>query len=150
MRTLAKLLCVVVALPTLAWAEPSASPQPDKLRDALTEMVVSVTKTVGEGKAFVVAQAPEFAREYLAWELVKASVWMWSTIGLLVVLLLMTAMFFFFGIKDGDDTGYFAGCWFTVFSIVMAFFVVANILDVAKIRTAPNIVLVEYAKSLVK
>lgn len=131
-----------------AWAAEESKPaQPDNLKDALVEMVTSVTKTVGNGKDFVEAQAPEVAKEYLAWELVKADIWMWS---ILIVTSLVLGLGIL-GLVAGDDKDIrIVSGWFIFVAIVLVFIDVSNILDVVKIRTAPKIVLVEYAKSLIK
>lgn len=146
-----KLITIIITLllPCMSsWAEePKTAQPPDKLKDALVEMVTSVTKTVGDGKDFVAAQAPEFAKEYLAWELVKANIWMWSV---LVVTVLVLG-FGVAGLLAGSDKELrIVSGWFIFAAIVLVFFDVSNILDVMKIKTAPKIVLVEYAKSLIK
>lgn len=58
----------LVAHGLCADATPTPTPQPDKLKEALAELITGVTQTASDAKTFVVAQLPDVVRQLLVWK----------------------------------------------------------------------------------
>lgn len=139
-KTIAIVTASLMVMGTIYAADPT--PQPDKLKEALADLVVKTTQTLEAAKGSALEQAPEVFQQYLAWEYFKGCAWaVISGILMMICVAMGIAM-----IKDNEDTG----GWFIFFAMLLLFTSAYNILDNVKIKTAPKVYLLEYAKSLLK
>lgn len=136
------LLTLFALIPLMSFAAETPKEQ-DPLKTSLAEMVREVSKTTNDGKSFIVEQAPDYFRQVLAWQALACKTWAWIT-GIAALLLILLAVFAF---CDDEET---FGFWACCFVIALLFSTGGNIIEIYKIKTAPKVYLVEYAKYLAK
>jgi hypothetical protein len=140
-------------------ASPSPTPQPDKLKEALAQMLTGVTQTTSEAKEFIVSQLPDAVRQLLAWKFAESIARVVFGTILLVAWIIFTKKFLIQKLKiydyefggDNEDLAKFFGCIGTAICslvVVIVFFCCLN-LTWLQIWIAPKVYLIEYAKTLV-
>jgi hypothetical protein len=104
MKTLTRLIVIAMISLTIPSVRAEATPAPQaaevNLKQALAEIITSTTKTVGQAKDFVLAQAPDVVRQLLAWKMAESlindilSVLLWATA------VFVTMKYFRYGIRN--------------------------------------------------
>lgn len=125
-------------------AEPSPTPSPDKLHDAMADFVTQITKTLADTKSFTAEQAPEVLAQYMAYQVFSLHVWIYVLMSTSLITLIIAVIMWI----DPEDTGGVAMSATIVF-FVMIYFIVANYMEITKIKIAPKVYAIEYAKSLI-
>jgi Kef-type K+ transport system membrane component KefB len=118
-----------------------------KLESALADFVMSLTNTAGQAKDFVVSQAPEFVKQLLAWAFYSDLFW---AIIFAILTILLGRWAFRASPKRSENDDWVATVILTVFTIVFGLVVFGFLSEAIKITIAPQVYLLEYAKSMIK
>jgi hypothetical protein len=103
----------------------------------LAQELITLLKST---KDFVVEQAPDIARQILAWELYTSMVW--AAICVLAIVLCV------FSMCNSDDEGVIGGGFFVTLVSLICFGI--QISDIIKVKVAPKIFLLDYLMGIVK
>lgn len=159
-----KIMIAIFALSiTTAIAEsPSPTPQPDKLKDALAQMITGVTQTAGQAKDFIVSQLPDVVKQLLMWKMAES---IWQMFLPAIVLIVAVRICSKYRAKGREkDWKYIAEneeadalkqiipfallhAWMGAMAI---WFCLSANITWLQIWIAPKVYLIEYAKTLVK
>src|SRR4051812_16717463 len=79
------LLALILSFTFMAsvWAE-EPKPQPDKLKDALAELITGVTQTAGQAKDFLVSEVPDVVKQLLVWKAAESALFTSASLAALI------------------------------------------------------------------
>jgi membrane glycosyltransferase len=145
-----KLLLFIALMPTLAFADnPTPSPTPSAVDQALVEMIHKSTSTVGEAKDFVVSQAPDVVKQILTWQSMKYYILSWFSGVILAISLLTVVICLLVMLISGDpDVSPFIAFIFAIVMLVSSMMFYTGLTGYLQIKYTPKAYLVEYAQGL--
>ena len=128
--------------------------QPDKLKEALAELIMSVTQTAGQAKDFLIAETPDVIRQLLMWKFAENLTWCLAGVAVMIAVVIYARRLVKWTLhEDTDSEDAVTGLLFGGAGLLIIFAIAAiefvN-LTWLQIWIAPKVYLLEYAKELVK
>lgn len=115
------------------------------MNESWPQLLEFVTGTLKDGKDFAVEQAPMVVQEYLRWQFTEA-IFFAVFFGVLAIVVWAIAPRFDKAIDGEGEAALFVRC---VAALVFVFAVGFNGYEAVKVKVAPRIVLIEYARSVI-